>query len=626
MVGTAERMAGSVSQSVLDDMLVLTLAPTGGAGGTVVLTADVRAALMAAIAGRGAARAIVLRGTDRGFATGTSLDDGMQGAPSLADLCDAVEGCSCPVVAVLQGAVIGAGAELALAAHGRVASEDARFSLPEAGLGLLPQAGASQRLPRLVGAGDALRLLTTGRAITATEALVIGLLDHVVEGDALTAGLRLAASMPAPVPVSARRDGLRDAAGYMKAVGQARAGGRGSPLPVVAALADCVEAALLLPFPMGVALEAALQADLAAEAPAAGLRAAALAERRVASLPAALAAAQPRLVGHMGIAGVGAGGSAAVVLALVALSRGLAVTWAEPDRALRAQALQALALRQEAEVTAGRLTPAARDADWARLSAAESLASLAQAGLIVVPAAGPTEGPAGAAEATLAAVARAAPGVPVVVVGGHAGAMGLTLPPSARVSELALPDGLAPVAGATAVQVLRRVGLPPVLVGKRPGLGVAVVMAGRWAVQALRRAGVTADQIARALTAFGLPETDPTLRDLRRAPPEDPAASRLTLSPDDIVQRWLAAQANAGLVQLADGVARRPSDIDHLLVAGHGFPRHQGGPMHLADARGLLVVRADLRRWATLDPIWQPAPLLDRLIAESRSLASLNGR
>ena len=526
------------------------------------------------------------------------------------------------MVAVLQGAVIGAGAELALAAHGRVASEDARFSLPEAGLGLLPQAGASQRLPRLVGAGDALRLLTTGRAITATEALVIGLLDHVVEGDALTAGLRLAVSMPAPVPVSARREGLRDAAGYMKAVGQARAGGRNSPLPVVAALADCVEAALLLPFPMGVALEAALQADLAGSAPAAGLRAAALAERRVASLPAALATAQPRLVGHMGIAGVGAGGSAPVVLALVALSRGLAVTWAEPDRALRAQALQALALRQEAEVTAGRLTPAARDADWARLSAAESFANLAQAGLIVVPAAGPT----GGGETTLAAVARAAPGVPVVVVGGHAGAMGLTLPPSARVSELALPDGLAPVAGATAVQVLRRVGLPPVLVGKRPGLGVAVVMAGRWAVQALRRAGVAADQIANALTAFGLPETDPTLRDLRRAAAEDPAASRLTLTPDDIVQRWLAAQANAGLVQLADGVARRPSDIDHLLVAGHGFPRHQGGPMHLADARGLLVVRADLRRWAALDPVWQPAPLLDRLIAESRSLASLNGR
>ena len=610
MSGAGVNTAGLVAQQMVGDVLVLTLMQQ-------TLTLALRIDLMGAIAGRGAAQAIVLRGGARGFAIGTSLDDSMREAPSLAELCHAVENCPCPVVAVLHGAVIGAGAELALAAHGRVASEDMRLSLPESGLGLLPHAGATQRLPRLVGAADALRLLTTGRAISATEGLVIGLLDHVVEGDALAAGIALAEAMPGPKPTSGRHEGLRDTAGYMKAVTAARVGAKASPLPVLAAVVDCIEAALLLPFHQGMVLESALQADLLASPEAAGLRAAALAERRVAALPGAIAAAQPRHVTHLGIAGVGTGGSAAVVLALVALSRGFSVTWIEPDRTRLAQALQAIAIRQEAEVTAGRLTPSARDADWARLTPGSVLADLAQVGMIILPAQDGTD-------AALAAVTRAAPGVPVVVMGGHAGAMGLALPPSARLSELALPDGIAPVLAATSVQVLRRVGLPPVLVGKRPGAAVAVLTAGRAAVAALCRAGVPGAEITAALVGFGLAPSDFALRDLDSQVPQREAPLRLTAP--RIVQGWLAALANAGVRQMADGGARRPSDIDHLLVAGYGFPRHQGGPMHQADARGLLVLRADLRKWAAIDPVWQPHPLLDRLIAEGRKFSAMNGR
>ncbi len=621
MVGTGDITAGSVAQNRVGDVLVLTLMPASGASGTTVLTQAVRAALLSAIAARGDARAIVLHGAGRGFATATSLDDAGTGAPSLADLCRTVEACPCPVVVALHGAVIGAGVELALAAHGRVASEDTRLALPEAALGLLPLAGATQRLPRLVGGAEALRLLTTGRMIAATEALVIGLLDHVVEGDPLAAGLALAAAMPGPRPTCDRRDGLRDVAGYMKAVASARNAARSSPLPVVAAMVDCVEAALLLPFAQGLVLEAAMQADAAASPTAAGLRAAALAERRAMALPGAIAAARPQLVGSVGIAGVGAGGSAAVVLALVALSRGFAVTWVEPDRARLTQALQALATRQEAEVTAGRLSPTARDADWARLTPKSDIAALARVGIILLPA---QDGGEAATKLALVAVRRAAPDVPVVVLGGHPNALGLTLPPTARLSELALPEGVAPLPAATAVQVLRRVGLPPVLVGKRPGLGVAVLTAGRTALAALCRAGVPAAEISAALTGFGLPATDFALRDLRDA--GTPRDTALRLTAPRIVQGWLAALTNAGLHQLSDGVARRPSDIDHILVSGHGFPRHHGGPMHQADGRGLLVLRADLRRWAVMDPIWQPNPLLDRLIAEGRNLASLNGR
>ena len=94
--------------------------------------------------------------------------------------------------------------------------------------------------------------------------------------------------------------------------------------------------------------------------------------------------------------------------------------------------------------------------------------------------------------------------------------------------------------------------------------------------------------------------------------------------PEECLARWIGALANEGVRLLDQGIARRPSDIDHVLVAGHGFPRWQGGPMHQADRRGLMALRADLRRWAEDDPLWAPAPLLDRLIRDGAPIGSLD--
>jgi enoyl-CoA hydratase/carnithine racemase len=99
-----------------------------------------------------------------------------------------------PVVCAIGGDAMGAGLELALACDVHVAADNARFSLPEVARGLLPLAGGTQRLPRLVGRGKALEMILTGEAIGAEEALRIGLVSAVVPAERLVAEAEAIAS------------------------------------------------------------------------------------------------------------------------------------------------------------------------------------------------------------------------------------------------------------------------------------------------------------------------------------------------------------------------------------------------------------------------------------------------
>jgi enoyl-CoA hydratase len=108
-----------------------------------------------------------------------------------------------PVIAAINGYCLGGGCELAMACDIRIASETARLGQPEINLGILPGAGGTQRLPRLVGLGNAYRLLYTGEMVTAAEALRIGLVDEVVPLDNLAGRVReLAESIAAKSPVA----------------------------------------------------------------------------------------------------------------------------------------------------------------------------------------------------------------------------------------------------------------------------------------------------------------------------------------------------------------------------------------------------------------------------------------
>src|SRR5512138_2739627 len=137
-------------------------------------------AVFAGLSGDPAVRGVVLTGAGESiFVAGADV------AERGRRLLDRIEWLGKPVVAAINGYALGAGCELALACHLRIASVNAVFGLPAVKLGLICGHGGTQRLPRLVGKGRALALLLTGERIDATEALRIGLVNKVVFRDRL---------------------------------------------------------------------------------------------------------------------------------------------------------------------------------------------------------------------------------------------------------------------------------------------------------------------------------------------------------------------------------------------------------------------------------------------------------
>jgi enoyl-CoA hydratase/carnithine racemase len=154
-------------------------------------------------------RVVVLRGQGRAFVAGADISEmqhlsAAQGA-EFARLGQSVfrklEQLTQPTVALIHGYALGGGMELAMACDVRIAAEGTRFGQPEVTLGVIPGFGGSQRLPRIIGQGNALRLLLTGDLIGAEEALRLGLVSEVVPADDLhAAGLKLTTKLAALPP------------------------------------------------------------------------------------------------------------------------------------------------------------------------------------------------------------------------------------------------------------------------------------------------------------------------------------------------------------------------------------------------------------------------------------------
>jgi 3-hydroxyacyl-CoA dehydrogenase len=136
------------------------------------------------------AKAIVLICEGRTFIAGADISEfgGAMAGPSLQEVQDMMEGSPKPVIAAIHGTALGGGLEVALCAHYRVAVPSARVGLPEVALGLLPGAGGTQRLPRIVGVEAALDMVTSGRHVPAKQALAVGLVDELVEEGKLLEG------------------------------------------------------------------------------------------------------------------------------------------------------------------------------------------------------------------------------------------------------------------------------------------------------------------------------------------------------------------------------------------------------------------------------------------------------
>ncbi len=321
-------------------------------GGIVVITIDnppvnalgqaVRHGLVEAIAAtksKAAVKAIVIACAGRTFCAGADITEFGKPpkAPSLAEVIDAIEGVGKPVVAAVHGTTLGGGLELALACHYRVAARDTRLGLPEVKLGILPGAGGTQRLPRVIGPEKALAVIVSGEPMQVTQALADGLVDRIAEGDLVAAAIIFALDAAAsgkPLRLVRDRDdklvatrGDRSAFDKSAAALLARKQGQHAP----AACAKSVANSFTLPFDEGLAAERALFRDLVAGDQSKALRHIFFAEREANKIPDLGTAVKPRDIITAAVIGAGTmGGGIAMCFANAGIPVTLIDTAAEP--------------------------------------------------------------------------------------------------------------------------------------------------------------------------------------------------------------------------------------------------------------------------------------------------------
>ena len=280
-------------------------------------------------------------------------------SPGLPELVETYEDSDKPLVAAIHGTALGGGLEMALGCHYRVALNSAKIGLPEVKLGLLPGAGGTQRLPRLIGAQEALEIITSGEFVEAKAALALGILDVVDDGkDVKAAGLAYAQQIAEEgKPVRRVRD-LKDKIAadkgndvfnQFRALLQKKARGQFSPFKCV----DAIEAAFELPFAEGMKRERELFTACMDSPQRAGQIHSFFAEREVSKVKGLSKDTPVRAVNSIGIIGAGTmGGGIAMNFANV----GIAVTIVEMKQEALDKGLGIIRKNYENSAKKGRIT------------------------------------------------------------------------------------------------------------------------------------------------------------------------------------------------------------------------------------------------------------------------------
>jgi 3-hydroxyacyl-CoA dehydrogenase len=327
--------------------------------------------------------AVVLACAGRTFVAGADIREFGKPplAPVLTEVCSAIEAGPKPVVAALHGTALGGGLELALASHGRVATADARFGQPEVKLGIIPGAGGTQRLPRLVGVPLAVDLVSSGRMIGAADALAAGLVDRIAAGDLLSDSVALAAELaarPGPLP----RTGERPVPAFdretvetqIAAIGK-RARGQASPSEAARAVLMAAD----VPLAEGLRRERETTLRLVTTDQAAALRNVFFAEREAAKVPG-LEGVAARPVATVGVAGAGLMGSG---IAVALADAGFAVVVVERDGAAAEQGRARVEATYRRQVSSGRIDAGTCEARLGRLSFAAERGAFAPCDLVI---------------------------------------------------------------------------------------------------------------------------------------------------------------------------------------------------------------------------------------------------
>lgn len=330
------------------------------------------------------AQAIVVLGDGRTFPAGADIREFGQPAqaPALPDVIDAFEACDKLVLAAIHGSALGGGLEVALGCDYRVAVASARLGLPEVNLGLLPGAGGTQRLPRLIGAQAALEFMVEGKPANADQALALGLIDAVIEGELPAAGLAYAEQLiddNAPLrPVWAMHVTPPPSNVFSRFESGIARRKRGFPAPT--RIIKAVRTAVLADFDDGMARERELFSELLHSPESAAQRHVFFAERAVARVDGIAGDTPTRDIQTVGIIGAGTMGGG---IAMNFLSAGMPVTLVEQTQAALDNGVAIVRANYEASADKGRISYEQVEACMQRLSTTLSYDDLSTVDLII---------------------------------------------------------------------------------------------------------------------------------------------------------------------------------------------------------------------------------------------------
>ena len=607
-------------------------------------------------------KAIVLRCDGSTFIAGADITEfgkPPQG-PDFNSVLNLIEGASKPVIAAIHGTALGGGLETAMVCHYRIAVPSARLGVPEIKLGLLPGAGGTQRLPRLVGVEAAATMCSLGEPVSATKAKEMGLVDSLagemtLADDAVLFAREMIAKGPRPtrsLPVNGDVAVIEQ----LKVTNARKWKGFDAPYANLA----CVEAATRLPFEEGLAFERTEFLKLMGGSQSAAQRHIFFAERQAAKIDGLGKDIKLRDIRKVGVIGAGTMGGG---ISMNFLSAGIPVTIVEMVQENLDRGVSVIRKNYEASAAKGRFTTDKVEAMMAALTPTLSLEDLADCDLVIEAVYESMDvkkevfgklddickpGAILASNTSYLNVDEIAASTsrPQDVLGMHFFSPANVM----KLLEVVRGEKTASDVLATAMAIGKKIGKVAVVSGVCDGfIGNRMLSKRQQPANALLMEGALPDQIDKVFTDFGFPmgpfqmsdlagldigwHRDPsrveTLRDAlcaagrfgqkngkgfydydekRNRTPSDEVNSiiedfrsksnmaKREITDQEIIERCLYPMVNEGHLILEEGMAQRASDIDVVWIYGYGWPIYRGGPMFWGDLEGAGKIVAALER------------------------------
>ncbi|MBA4752556.1 MAG: enoyl-CoA hydratase/isomerase family protein [Sphingopyxis sp.] len=607
-------------------------------------------------------KAIVLRCAGATFIAGADISEFGKPprGPDFNAVLNSIEAASKPVVAAIHGTALGGGLETALVCHYRIAVPSAKLGVPEVKLGLLPGAGGTQRLPRIVGVEAAAAMTSTGDPLPAAKAKELGLVDELAGEDSLAAdAIAFARAKIADGPRPTRERAVFGDVAVIEQLKTANAKRwRGFEAPY--ANLACVEAATRLPFEEGLAFEREQFMKLMFGSQSAAQRHIFFAERQAAKIDGLPKDTQLRDIKKVGVIGAGTMGGG---ISMNFLAKGIPVTIVEMQQEALDRGVGVIRKNYDASAAKGRFKPEQVEQMMGILTPTLSLDDLADCDLIIeavyenmdvkkdIFGKLDTIAKPGAILASNTsyldideiATATSRPGD---VLGMHFFSPANVM----KLLEVVRGDKTAPDALATAMAIGKKIGKVAVVAGVCDGfIGNRMLKPRQVEAMNLLMEGATPQQIDKVHVEFGMPmgpfqmsdlagvdigwHRDPTriesIRDAlaavgrwgqktgkgfydydekRNPSPSAEVAeiiedfrsrsnkAKREISDQEIIERTLYPMVNEGALILSEGKAQRASDIDVVWIYGYGWPVYRGGPMFWAGLEGTDKIVAALEK------------------------------